>query len=429
MPTPMQNALLDVLFLIAPVLFLQLIDDRPFFYRFKRAISFAAAAAIAAACILFPIRISPAYSLDFSWIPLLLTHLYMGYALSVPLCAAAAIFRYALDGHVLAALAVCAVLLVPPRWFERMPWAVRSKAVVAAALTLLHSSALAAASGYGDELPALLSVIAIQAAAAAGMTAIIELWTINDRSRKSGFWQLSERLEKYNLVSQLAASVSHEVRNPLTVTKGVLQLMKSGGIGEKDREKFYDLALEELERAQTMITEYLTFAKHEPSASLDQRFDPADDLRHIVNVITPYALIHSVQLETSFEQKLWTYGNVGKYRQCIINLCKNAIEAMPQGGLLRVELKRSPGKAESLLVIQDEGVGMNEAQLDRIGMPYETTKQDGTGLGLAVVFRTVADMGGRIRFASSPGQGTTVTVHLPLCEAESKDDGREMACV
>ena len=428
MPTPMQNALLVVLFLIAPVLFLQLIDDRPFFYKYKRILSFAAAAAIAAACMLFPIRISPAFSLDFSWIPLLLTHVYMGYALSVPLCAVAAVFRYALDGHALAALTFCTVFVVPPRWFERMPRGVRAKAAAAAAITLLHSSALAIGSGYADALPPLLAAVAVQIAAAAGMAAIIELWTINDASRKRGYWQLSERLEKYNLVSQLAASVSHEVRNPLTVTKGVLQLMKSGGIGEKERAKFFDLALEELERAQTMITEYLTFAKQEPSVTLDQLFDPADDLRHIVSVITPYALIHSVQLETSLESNLWTFGNVGKYRQCIINLCKNAIEAMPQGGILRIELKRAPGKAESLLVIQDEGVGMDGTQLDRIGKPYETTKQDGTGLGLSVVFRTVADMGGRVRFASAPGEGTTVTVHLPLCEASPKAGGCEMVC-
>jgi len=422
MSESLQSLLLNSLFLIAPSFLIQQVEDRPVFLKHKTAVAFVAAAFAVVSCMSFPIRIASDVTVDLHWIPLLLTHAYIGYAASVPLSAVVLAYRLLFldgDGGTQAFL-VLAVFLVPAKLFARSGWSVRRKAAAGGALSagfgLLCSAALQA-SGFrqaAEDAVWLLSALMLYGVVGAAFTAMIEDWTRKDAVKREQRRLLAEKLEKYDLVSQLAASVSHEVRNPLTVTRGFLQLLRSGGQSERERQYYIALAIEELERAQDIIGDYLSFAKQDPGTGGKAVFDASEEMAHIANVIKPYALIHSVLVETNFDASCRVYGHAGKYRQCVVNLCKNAIEAMPRGGTVRIELERDDRSNEVRLTIEDEGVGMDRLQLERIGTAYATTKEQGTGLGLSVVCRTVEDMGGRLRFRSVVGQGTTVYVHLPL---------------
>ena len=416
---PLQLLLLNAFFLIAPLFLMQQIDDRTFIHKHRNVVGLLSAACIVVACMSFPIRISPDFIIDLRWIPLYLVHIYLGPIVSIPLLGFIAGYRLAvfgLDGAFML-FALTVVFLIPPKLFRRATWSVRRKSVASAAIAIAYGlvcSALMYSAGYVMEAGWSVPLSLVQPTVAATMTLLIENWLRKDEASREQRLIMSEKLEKFDLVSQLAASVSHEVRNPLTVTRGFLQLLRTGGQSERERQQYISLALEELDRAQDIITDYLSFAKQEPGNEGKVVFDAGDELEKIANVIKPYALIHSVLVETDVEADCSVRGHAGKFRQCVVNLCKNAIESMPRAGTVRIALSRDDGRKEALLSIQDEGVGMDRGQLGRIGTAYATTKENGTGLGLSVVCRVVEEMGGRIRFVSEVGRGTTVYVHLPL---------------
>ncbi|WP_309119052.1 ATP-binding protein [Paenibacillus sp.] len=428
---PLQMLLLNSFFLIAPLFFIQQIDERPLL-KYKNVIAFLSSVCIVMACMTFPIRVSPDFLIDLRWIPLLLTHMYLGYVVSIPLAAATLAYRLlgiGGDGAFMA-FVILSVFLIPPKLFARGGWSAMRKTMTGGAFSAgygLFCTVVLYATGtlHMVESEWVVPLFFIQLLVTATMTALIENWIRKDAEKREQRRIMTEKLDKYDIVSQLAASVSHEVRNPLTVTRGFLQLLRSGAPSERERQHYISLALDELDRAQDMITDYLSFAKQDPSNDNKTDFDVGAEMEHITNVIRPYALIHSVLVETRLAPACCVHGHPGKFRQCVINLCKNAIEAMPRGGALRVSMERDDRTNEMLLTIQDEGVGMDGRQLERIGTAYATTKEKGTGLGLSVVCRTVEEMGGRIRFRSAVGVGTTVLLHLPLQGERPRQEGAQ----
>jgi signal transduction histidine kinase len=110
---------------------------------------------------------------------------------------------------------------------------------------------------------------------------------------------------------------------------------------------------------------------------------------------------------------VWCEADEGQVRQVIWNLATNGLRAMPDGGLLRLGARREAGNAAGVLVVQDEGVGIPESEIDAIFQPFHGAFEKGSGLGMAIVHRIVHDYGGEIRVASKPGGGTTVEVRLP----------------
>ncbi|WP_167568967.1 ATP-binding protein [Brevibacillus migulae] len=215
--------------------------------------------------------------------------------------------------------------------------------------------------------------------------------------------------EKLTLISELAASVAHEVRNPLTVVRGFVQLLRDGV--DKERKEYIKLVLAELDRAEFIISDYLNLAR--PQDEMIETFDAAEMMREIKQVMFSYALMNRVQLKAHLEEgALYTRGDKLKCKQALMNLIKNGIEAMPGGGTIVLSAERIAQQV--MLRITDTGQGMSPAQLKQMGQPFFTTKEKGTGLGLLVSIRIVEAMGGTIHFASELGKGTEVTVMLPL---------------
>lgn len=217
-----------------------------------------------------------------------------------------------------------------------------------------------------------------------------------------------QHYEKLEMISELAASVAHEVRNPLQVTRGFLQLM--GSKAEIKERNYLNLALEELDRASAIITDFLTFAK--PEANDSGTLCVAEELKHIEGIMLPMANMQGALITLDIRESLCIEGNSSKFKQAFLNLVKNSIEALTEAGEIHIW---AYAKENSVYIhIRDNGVGMTKEELARLGEPYYSKKNAGTGLGLVVTFRIVDMMKGTLKFKSELGHGTECVIQFPL---------------
>ncbi|WP_244864670.1 ATP-binding protein [Paenibacillus sp. J23TS9] len=217
--------------------------------------------------------------------------------------------------------------------------------------------------------------------------------------------------ERLNVVSELAASVSHEIRNPLTVTSGFLQLLNRSKTLTREEKEYVGLSLQELRRAEKIVSDYLSFAK--PQSENMVYSNMSAELEYTKNIIMPYASIHEVEVKFSFNNSLNTHYDRNQIQQCFINLYKNGIEAMKEkgGGTLFIDV--SERKQNIVIRIQDTGIGMTREEISRLGKPYYSTKEEGTGLGMLMVYSTINKVKGSIEVESEKGKGTTFLITIP----------------
>ncbi|PFJ17208.1 two-component sensor histidine kinase [Bacillus cereus] len=216
------------------------------------------------------------------------------------------------------------------------------------------------------------------------------------------------KMEKMEIVSQLAASISHEVRNPLTVVKGFTQLLKTPNLASESRNEYIEHILEELNRAEEIINDYLTFAK--PASERLDYISVEQELNRVINMILPLCNMNTIHITKDFSTAT-IVGNKQHFQQCFLNLIKNGIEAMPDGGTLNISSSISNNKV--IIRIEDSGVGMSQEQINRFGEPYFSTKTKGTGLGTMVAVKIIETMHGTLKIQSIVSKGTTVTITFP----------------
>lgn len=216
-----------------------------------------------------------------------------------------------------------------------------------------------------------------------------------------------QRSDKMEIISELAASVAHEVRNPLQVTRGFLQILgERSGSKEKD---YLRMAMEELDRASVIITDFLTFAK--PGVDTVEVFGVSAELKHVSGILVPLANLQGGSIELRVQESLQVTGSPAKFKQAFINLIKNSIESLQEEGRIVITAWRTGDTV--IISVKDNGEGMRVSELARLGEPYYSNKTKGTGLGLMVTFRIIEAMGGSIEFQSRKGEGTEVIIKLP----------------
>ncbi len=215
------------------------------------------------------------------------------------------------------------------------------------------------------------------------------------------------RAEKLNTIGELAASIAHEVRNPLTVVKGFLQLLEKEEKGTK--KNYYSISLSELNRAEEIISDYLNFAK--PQFRHIEKVEISQLAREMIHLLNPYALKGNVELSIARSTEAFIKTDRNQLKQALINLIKNAIEATPPEGKVRVHIEKN--RENITVTIKDTGKGMTEEQLKRIGTLFYSTKEKGTGLGMMVSLRIIEEHGGTLMLTSEIGVGTEAIVVLP----------------
>ncbi|WP_404431588.1 ATP-binding protein [Sutcliffiella horikoshii] len=224
-----------------------------------------------------------------------------------------------------------------------------------------------------------------------------------------------QRSEKLKVVSELAASVAHEVRNPMTSTRGFLQLMSQDGNLNSSQKRYIDISIEELDRAQSIIQDYLSLAK--PNKQGVDRINVSKELEHVVQLMSTYTTLNNTSIRHEIEDELYIKANKDEMKQVLINLIKNAIEAIDKDGMVTVKASSSRGMV--LIEIMDDGVGMTPQQVERLGTPFYSTKDKGTGIGLTISFQIIELLQGKIEVTSEVGKGSIFTIKLPMETSEN----------
>jgi signal transduction histidine kinase len=224
--------------------------------------------------------------------------------------------------------------------------------------------------------------------------------------------QTEERLrraEKLSVVGELSASVAHEIRNPLTSLKGFVQLLQ---MEDQQNQTYYQIMLDELNRINHIVGELLLLAK--PQVLAYTKMSIQKILSDVISLLSVEASLHNVQIEQIFpESELSIECEPNQLKQLFINVIKNAIEASIKGGKVSIMLEQSE-ENRILIKVKDSGCGISKERLAKIGEPFYSSKEKGTGLGLTVSFKIVQSHGGTLRFDSEINQGTTVNLALPI---------------
>lgn len=220
--------------------------------------------------------------------------------------------------------------------------------------------------------------------------------------------------EKALLLDEMASTLAHEIRNPLGSIKGAAQYLKSDTESAENRELF-DVITSEIDRLNNVVSRFLNYAK--PGTIDPDTRDIADILERIIALITSQHLPEGIAVRKDLPRDLppvWVDGE--QMVQAVLNIVLNAVEAMPQGGTLTlsarvIDTENNPGIE---IAVEDTGEGIEKKAIKRLFKPFYTTKDKGTGIGLAISQQIVKAHGGTIDVTSSPGRGSVFHIRIPV---------------
>lgn len=229
--------------------------------------------------------------------------------------------------------------------------------------------------------------------------------------------QAEERLsrtEKLSVVGELSASVAHEIRNPLTSLKGFVQLLQ---MEDDKHQDYYQIMLDELNRINHIVGELLLLAK--PQHLKYTKMSIQKILNDVISLLAVEATFYNVQIEVNFpKEDIIIECEPNQLKQLFINVIKNSIEASSNDSTISISLDRT-AQDKIAIKVKDNGIGISKELLQKIGEPFYSSKEKGTGLGLTVSFKIVQSHNGTISFDSEIGNGTLVNITLPMLQNSS----------
>ncbi|MBU9720837.1 MULTISPECIES: PAS domain-containing protein [Bacillaceae] len=244
-----------------------------------------------------------------------------------------------------------------------------------------------------------------------GETVIGSVLTFRDITQKKKSEELIHQSEKLSAVGQLAAGIAHEIRNPLTSLKGFLQLIE---FNQGGKQEYYDIMKSEFSRIEQILNELLILSKPQKMDKVPTSIVNLMD--HTVTLLQTQAIIKNIQIKKDIQaEDAMVECAEHQIKQVFVNLIKNAIEATDDGGEINVLIRAI--NQEVTVEVVDTGCGIPKEKLKRIGEPFFTTKNKGTGLGLMVTFQIIEEHGGTVEVDSIEGEGTTFKIKLPLYES------------
>lgn len=365
-------------------------------------------------CFIFSIEVHEGIRFDLRQVPMILGSLYTGY--SFLLTGVTILMRgfMGIDEGFWASSAVFVTLAILltwiHAWFSRL--SLNHRVGFSVFITVITSFVLLQIVYIIEDSPthpeAWISFILIPA-----LTSGLISYSIETIRQTFLIRQKLAKADKIEAVSHLSAAISHEVRNPLTTVKGFLQLLGEKSYSEEKKQEFIRIAVDELERAEKVINDYLTFAR--PAFEKVEEINIEREMNQVLKVLNPLANLNSIKFKALYTPGLTISGDRQKFQQGFINLIKNGIEAMPDGGELSVQTFHTANVVH--ILVQDTGIGMTEEQIARLGEPYYTTKgQQGTGLGMMVTFSIIRAMKGKVEINSQVGKGTTFHIRFASSE-------------
>jgi len=236
---------------------------------------------------------------------------------------------------------------------------------------------------------------------------------VRDITSRKNFEQELFRLDRLNIVGQMAANIGHEIRNPLTTVRGYIQILSRKKELSSHRDNF-SIILEELDRANSLISEYLSLSKNRLT---DRK---PNNLNSIITSLYPLIQAdaassnHLVRLDLQEIPNL--YLDEKEIRQLILNLSRNGLEAMAPGKVLTIRTCKNEGTV--ILIVEDQGSGIPMEVRDKLGIPFYSTKESGTGLGLAICYSIANRHKAKIDVHTGPS-GTSFSIHFSSIEHQT----------
>lgn len=421
-PTLLLNAFIIILCILSYQVFW--LEREPKGMRNNLFISFLATLAIVL-CMTFPFRADSGYIFDLRLIPIILTFLYGGLRSLVPVTLIYFSYRFYLGGNGFLPSVIVYIITMTItmgcQYFE--PFLKKRKILFYTLLIFMSTCSFAAfaitnqmrISGHADFafIQFIFSYILTNT-----FTGWISVYLIEGMIEKYKMKEKIRREEKFYVISQLAAAFAHEIRNPLTTVYGFMQLFHKNEIPETHKDQYLQVMLEELERTQVIIDDYLSLAK--PQSDLKEALDISQIVHQVVNIISPLAALHNVEVKSSIHHSLYINANGNKIKQCLINIAKNGIESMAQGGLLQITLENR--EKNIIIEIIDSGIGMSPEEIKRIGLPFYSLKEKGTGLGTMIAYSIIKEVNGDVQIKSEKGKGTCFSIIIPSLQSEPSLD-------
>ncbi len=236
--------------------------------------------------------------------------------------------------------------------------------------------------------------------------------TFQDLTEIRSMEESVRRKDRLAAVGRVAAGLAHEIRNPLGAMRGAIQVLESSTAKGSVHAELMDIILKESDRLNSIITNFLSYAR--PPAVDFLATDVAAAIREMFQLLKHSPDIkefHSL-VDDSGSEPVIIAADASQLKQIFWNLARNAIQAMPDGGTLRVGLDNLPNN-RIRITFEDTGRGMSPAEVEQLFEPFSTSTSGGTGLGLSIVYQIVRDHNGVINVRSIEGKGTTITVEFP----------------
>ncbi|MGD6960743.1 PAS domain S-box protein [Fictibacillus phosphorivorans] len=229
---------------------------------------------------------------------------------------------------------------------------------------------------------------------------------ISDRKKSEDLLRQSDKL---SIVGQLAASVAHEIRNPLTSLKGFIQFLQESQ--EIDPSNYYSIMDKELNRIDQIMGQLLLLAK--PQVRTYKKTCLKEIIEFVETLLQPEAIVQNIQINTRIPDVMpHIHAEENELKQVLINLLKNAIDSMGDGGEITIQAQMMDSQIH--ISVKDQGCGIPKNRIEKMCEPFYTTKEKGTGLGLMISSKIMKEHNGELRFSSIVGKGTTASMVLPV---------------
>ncbi len=220
-----------------------------------------------------------------------------------------------------------------------------------------------------------------------------------------------KRREKFAAIGELSANIAHEIRNPLASIKGSIEMIKEGRIGDDDKERLMEIAINEISRLNGIVTNFLNYS--DPKPLMLKKCDIGLLLTNTIELLRSSLMEEDgIEFAEKIEMPLYASVDEDRLRQVIWNLLSNAVDSLKGKGDISVRAWKDEDYA--VIEISDTGEGIKEQDIERIFYPFYTTKKEGTGLGLAIAYRIVDEHHGNIEVKSVEGEGTTFITGIPI---------------
>jgi len=244
--------------------------------------------------------------------------------------------------------------------------------------------------------------------------------TFQDLTQVRTLEETSRRQDRLAAIGRMAASIAHEIRNPLAAMRGSIQMLRSEMDTDSHQTELMEIILRESDRLNRIITDFLSYAR--PRSLVESKVDVGVLLHQTFALLrhSPEILETQSIIEVMPDEPLVVNADEGQLKQVFWNLARNALQAMPQGGTLKTYLEKNSSN-RLRVSFSDTGRGMTPDQVEHLFEPFSSTT-GGTGLGLSIVYQIIRDHGGTINVRSREGRGTTITIELPAAASAEVPD-------